>query len=107
MRLGGRPKYAALVVAWYRRRPWSDAELAEKVLENADRWRGPTGGELLAALTGDRDWHRCSVLTQAKYNNHSRFSPLAVSARLADPYFQFSLPMVGVYAAMCNNTTRG
>lgn len=41
---------AALVLAWYRRRPWSDAELAQKVREQKDRWRGSTGRELLAAL---------------------------------------------------------
>lgn len=33
-----------------RRRPWSDAELAQKVREQQDRWRGPTGRELLVAL---------------------------------------------------------
>ena len=41
---------AALVLAWYRRRPWSDAELAEKVRKTQGTWQGPTGRELLAAL---------------------------------------------------------
>lgn len=48
----GSPKQvaAALVVAWYRRRPWSDAELATKVQEKKVLWSGPTADELLDAL---------------------------------------------------------
>lgn len=41
---------AALVLAWYRRCPWSDSDLAERVREQIDRWPGPTGRALLAAL---------------------------------------------------------
>ena len=41
---------AALVLAWYRRRPWSDAELVTKLREKKHGWQGPTRDDLLAAL---------------------------------------------------------
>ncbi|MEK6258086.1 MAG: NACHT domain-containing protein [Planctomycetota bacterium] len=41
---------AAMVLAWYRRRPWSDSELPEKVSEHEKSKLWPTGRELLTAL---------------------------------------------------------
>ncbi len=45
---------AALVLGWYRRRPWSDAELLEILRVQEGYWGGSTGRELRAAL-GDLD----------------------------------------------------
>lgn len=44
---------AALVLAWYRRRPWSDSELFQKVSVMRRAWRGPTGLELLERLDAE------------------------------------------------------
>lgn len=41
---------AALVLAWYRRRPWSDAKLVTKLGKKKSAWRGPTRDDLLATL---------------------------------------------------------
>ena len=50
-RAGDYASLATLVVGWYRRAPWSDAELAESIRRTlASRRDWPTGREILASL---------------------------------------------------------